>query len=350
MPGSVGKSMIFDRDTITRLLGSIEANRLVLLCRAGLSIPPPSNLMSAVRVSRACYDKYQHIKVLPPAMRDGIDQLAGHFHGTHEFESVFLGNLIPWRELVGEPNAGHAAVSDLLISRAADAALSANFDLLVEQWAMSRKIDLRGALDGREAMAFRSETSPLLKFHGCMLRGRDETLWTQAQLNEPKIADRIKACADWMRLELPGKDLLVVGFWTDWGYLNNVLADSLSATTFGSVTVIDTAAAADLQTKAPTLWATLTGGTATFRHLPASGADALLELRVAFSKVWLKKFYALADGIEDRRSARVAMEACRLGQVPHPRCLQFRPRQVWRNPNQPHRRSLWCCILLSWAC
>ena len=227
-------------------------------------------------------------------MRDGIDQLAGHFHGTHEFKSVFIGNLVPWRELVGEPNLGHAAVSDLLISGAADAALSANFDSLIEQWAWSRKIDLRGALDGPEAMAFRKEASPLVKFHGCLVRGRDETLWTQAQLAEPKIAARVTACSNWMRVELPGKDLLVVGFWTDWGYLNNVLADALNTTAFGSVTVVDIATIADLQTKAPTLWTTLTGGAASFLHVQASGADALAELRTAFSKVWLKKFYALA--------------------------------------------------------
>ena len=287
--------MIFDDETITRLLGSIEAHRLVLLCGAGLSIPPPSNLMSAVAVSRFCYDKYQPILVLPPAMRDRIDQLAGHFHGTHEFESVFIGSLVPWRDLAGEPNAGHAAVSDLLISRAADAALSANFDTLIEQWALSRKIDLRGALDGHEAMSFRTETNPLLKFHGCMIRGRDQTLWTQAQLAAPQMVDRIRACADWMRLTLPGKHLLVVGFWTDWGYLNDVVADSLNTMTFGSVTVVDLAAIADLQAKAPTLWARLTIGTTHFRHFQASGVDALTELRTASQKSGSKKSYALAE-------------------------------------------------------
>src|SRR5690348_8234340 len=140
--------MILDENTITRLLGSIEANNLILLCGAGLSVPPPSNLMSAVRVSRACYDKYKHTKILPPAMRDGIDQLAGHFHKTNEFTSVFIDTLVPWNELVGEPNEGHAAASDLLISRAVGAALSANFDPLIEQWAFSRKIAMQGALDG----------------------------------------------------------------------------------------------------------------------------------------------------------------------------------------------------------
>jgi hypothetical protein len=39
------------------------------------------NLMSAVRVARACYDKYRPIAVLPPALRDDIDALAGYFHG-----------------------------------------------------------------------------------------------------------------------------------------------------------------------------------------------------------------------------------------------------------------------------
>jgi len=287
--------MVLHDSILTRLLGAIDANRLVLLCGAGLSIASPSNLMSAVAVSRACYDKYQHIRALPAPLRDNVDQLAGHFHGTHEFESVFIGSLVPWRELTGEPNEGHAAVSDLLISRAADAALSANFDFLIEQWGTSKKVDLRGALNGQEAINFRSETNPLLKFHGCMVRGRERTLWTQAQLGDPDVAATIHACADWMRLTLPGKDLLVVGFWTDWGYLNNVIAKALSTMAFGSVTVVDIATTAELQAKAPTLWTTLTSGTANFRHCQGSGAEALSELRTAFSRVWLKRFYALAQ-------------------------------------------------------
>jgi hypothetical protein len=286
--------MSLDEQTITRLLGSIQANSLVLLCGAGLSIPSPSNLMSAVAVSRACYDKYQAIRVLPAHMRDGIDDLAGHFHGSHEFENVFIGGLVPWRELAGEPNEGHAAVADLLICRAAEAALSANFDFLIEQWAMRHKADLRGALDGHEAIAFQHETNPLLKFHGCMTRERNHTLWTQAQLAEPQISQRIEACANWMKLLLRGKDLLVVGFWTDWGYLNSVLENALSTVAFGSVTVVDTASSAELQTKAPALWATLNPENLSFQHFQMSGANALAQLRTAFSKVWLRRFFALA--------------------------------------------------------
>src|SRR5215469_1606830 len=118
----------------------MEANRLVLLCGAGLSIPPPSNLMSAVGVSRVCYDKYAPVAVLSPNLRDDVDLLSGHFYRTGEFESVFLGRLVPWNELVGEPNPGHAAIADLLISGGVNAALSANFDTMIEHWASEKKV------------------------------------------------------------------------------------------------------------------------------------------------------------------------------------------------------------------
>jgi hypothetical protein len=285
--------MIFDDPTRTRLLGSIEANRLVLLCGAGLSIPEPSYLMSAVQVSRTCYDKYLPIMALPVPMRDNVEQLAGHFYGNGEFESVFLGTLVPWNDLVGQPNKGHAAVADFLICKAVEGALSANFDPLIEHWANERKIAMSGALTGQEATTFGGDSGPLVKFHGCLVRDRNKTLWAQAQIAEPAIAARIASCSQWMGLTLPGKDLLVVGFWTDWGYLNDVIANALNVNPFGSVTVVDPKASADLQATAPTLWARLTGGTAHFQHVQASGADALEELRVAFSKVWVKKFYAL---------------------------------------------------------
>lgn len=300
--------MVLDPPIIDRLLGAIEANRLVLLCGAGLSIPAPSNLMSAVEVSRSCYDKYHAIRVLPMAMRDDIDQLAGHFYGNHEFESVFIDALVPWNDLVGAPNPGHGAVADLLISRAAYATLSSNFDLLIEQAAQLLKVALVGALDGREAVEFTKEANPLIKFHGCLTRRR-ETLWTQAQLLNPVIAARIDSCSQWMRLQLPGKDLLVIGFWTDWGYLNNVLADALDRGGFNSVTIINRADSADLEAKAPRLWAMLNAGTPNFRHAQGSSTEALEELRIAFSRFWLRRFYALGQPlILDAGLAYVAMD------------------------------------------
>src|ERR1700682_4970675 len=131
--------MILSDSLLTRLLGSIAADRLMLLCGAGLSIPPPSSLMSALVVSQTCYDAYQHIVVLPPNLRDNIDLLAGDFFCTGEVESVFIGTLVPWNDLVGKPNIGHAAMGDFLVTGAATAVLSANFDVLIEQWAAENK-------------------------------------------------------------------------------------------------------------------------------------------------------------------------------------------------------------------
>jgi hypothetical protein len=74
--------------TLQRILDSIEARNLVFLCGAGLSMAAPSNLMSAVGVSRACYDRYASTQVLPPALRDDIDKLAGHFFDYGRFESL----------------------------------------------------------------------------------------------------------------------------------------------------------------------------------------------------------------------------------------------------------------------
>jgi hypothetical protein len=282
-------------ETTTRLLASIQANNLVLLCGAGLSMPAPSNLWSAVRVTRSCYDKYAPTEALPAPMRDDPDALAGHFYGTGQFVSVFLGNLVPWNDLTGSPNAGHAAVADFLITRAAHAALSANFDTLIENAAAEGKVLLRGALDGQEAVAFTQLTNPLVKFHGCLVRDQSETLWTQQQMHRPLVQERIASCAAWMQLNLPGKDLLVVGFWTDWGYLNQILENALAVPAAGSVTVVDPSASAALQQKAPTLWATLTGLSARFEHIQESGHAVLEELRVGFSRVWLRKFFRLGQ-------------------------------------------------------
>lgn len=280
---------------LARLLGSIEADNLVMLCGAGLSVPAPANLLSAVRVSQICYDRWLPSGILPAALRNDIDALAGHFHTAGQFKSVFINALVPWNELVGTPNGGHAATADFLICRAVKATLSSNFDPLIEAWAMDKKVFLRGALTGQEASSpqFLRASNPLLKFHGCLVRDPEQTLWTQLQLPEAGIAERVQSCTDWMTLNLPGRDLLIVGFWSDWGYLNDVIANALAIGAATSITVVDPSTTLDLAAKAPSLWAKLSGTAAPFEHVQASGELFLTELRAEFSKVWARKFFAL---------------------------------------------------------
>jgi hypothetical protein len=206
---------VFEQATLSRLQDSIEANRLMLLCGAGLSIPAPNSLMSAVSVARHCFDKRTPHEALAPELREDIDALAGHFYQCGRLKDVFIDTLVPWDELVGDTNDGHAAVADLLICGAVSAALSANFDPLIELWCFRHKVALRGALNAVEAQEFSNSTSPLLKFHGCLTRGRRATLWTHNQLHDNEIAPTITSCTDWIRLNIANKDLLIVGFWTD---------------------------------------------------------------------------------------------------------------------------------------
>jgi len=252
--------------------------------------------MLAANVSQHCYREHLAIEALPPALEWDIDALAGHFHAAGNFQSYFINQLVPWGELAGKPNEGHAAVADFLLTGASPASLTANFDRLVEQWSERHKMDLRGALDGTEATQFSSVASPLLKFHGCMDRGRPDTLWTHGQLVEPRVQQRIESCRAWMTMNFPGKDLLIVGFWTDWGYLNEVLENLLETQAPASVTVIDPQETDRLEEKAPGLWAILSG-IPRFAHVRMSGDEALSELRSAFSGMWVRK--------QNRRGAEI---------------------------------------------
>lgn len=80
--------------------------------------------------------------------------------------------------------------------------------------------EFRASLDGDQANVQSTKHSPLLKFHGCQNLDPEETVWTKSQLIEPIIAGRIDKNRVWMAANLREKDLLVVGFWTDWAYLN----------------------------------------------------------------------------------------------------------------------------------
>jgi hypothetical protein len=292
----------------TKLLGAIETDTLVFLCGAGLSIPSPSNLLSAVTVSRHVYDEWQPVEALDPLLRDDLDRLAGYFYGKGDFEKVFL-RRVPWRDFVGVPNSGHAAIADFLICRAARSALSANFDGLIESWAGSHKVFIRGALTGQEAEQFDNVSRPLVKFHGCLQRDLERTLWTRPQLSEATIDARVKSCSEWMHVVVPGKHLVVVGFWTDWGYFNDVITAALSVAKAVSVTVIDPSTSAELEAKAPHLWTSLNSLSDVFEHVQVSADKALEDLRDAYSRAWARRFFGLGPAMMPAASGAPAVAA-----------------------------------------
>jgi hypothetical protein len=225
--GAILRGKGLDAGLTARLLTSMEAGRLVVICGAGISMAPPSSLPSARAVAHAWFDEYVTATNAncEPALRDDLERLAQYFAnlGGGVLGSIFIERFVPWRNFVRPPNPGHAAIADFLITGAAAGALSANFDALIERRAWDYGADFISSLDGDEATSRAAVHSPLLKFHGCSNRDRKRTVWTKSQLeNDPVIADRTRKSCRWIAANLREKDLLVVGFWSDWAYLATV--------------------------------------------------------------------------------------------------------------------------------
>ncbi len=272
----------------------MAVGRLVIVCGAGLSMAEPSSLPSARQVGTACFDK--HLMVDPdcdPALRDDLEAFAEKFVESGTLASVFINGLVPWALFVRPPNPGHAAVADFLVTGCVASAISANYDDLVERKARDLGADMVPALDGDEANRKAQGLSPLLKFHGCSMRDRDSTVWAPSQLtDDPVIRARIAKTKVWMAANLRNKDLLVVGFWSDWSYLNFVLAEAMTDVAPLSITVVDPTDEAALQAKAPLLWDLAHADLVQFFHVPLSGADVLDDLRRSFSKTMIRQVLA----------------------------------------------------------
>lgn len=282
-----------DADVKARLLASMDLGRLVLLCGAGLSMAPPSGLPSARRVAELAFDRYRLVvdPACDPGLRSDLEALAEHFAAQGTLRTVFIGDLVPWNEFVKPSNPGHAAVADFLITRAVAAGLSTNYDELIEQTARAYGVALKRALDGDEANAHAASQAPFLKFHGCAGRDAASTIWAPSQLTDPEIAGRIQKSKTWMAANLRERDLLVIGFWSDWDYLNGVLGDALTDVNPASIVLVDPISVAELEAKAPALWAVAHRPGVTFTHVRESGAEALDELRRAFSERFLAQVF-----------------------------------------------------------
>lgn len=204
-----------DVDLASRLLGSITAENLVIFCGAGLSMAPPSSLPSARALASDCYPKYERAigGTLPADARDDLDAQCRFAFGRGELQKLFISKLVNWRPFYRNPNKGHVALGDVLAIKAIRCVITTNFDTLVEEAAEDLGEDvLLGALDGAEAGVGRLH-QPYIKIHGCARRDRDNTLWCREQVvpGSP-LQTRIDSCKTWLRGNLNGRDLLLVGF------------------------------------------------------------------------------------------------------------------------------------------
>jgi hypothetical protein len=114
-------------------LDALHADRLAVLCGAGLSMASPSNLPSAAQLASEAKRKYDSTSgatrdPLPP----GIEEQAEFFFQRDELGTIYLRTLIDAHTFAGPPNPCHTAVADLLLVHAIQTAVSTNVDTLIE--------------------------------------------------------------------------------------------------------------------------------------------------------------------------------------------------------------------------
>lgn len=277
-------------DVAQRIFEAIAAGRLLVFCGAGLSMSTPSSLPSARQVADACAETYKFKTghALPAAILGDIEKIAKYFSDEGRFD-FFVDELVPWPLFKRESNAGHECVADLLICKVFDAGVTTNFDTLVENAASALgEKQFEPIIDKRE-VARATTHAPYLKLHGCMTRDHATTIWHRDQLSKPDIAATLDKFIKWLQHTVMGKDILFVGFWTDWAYLTEVLAENLASVSPQHVYVVDPVASAQLELKAPLLWKWAHGPGITFHHIEEKGADFLDELRQRWSRVFLSQ-------------------------------------------------------------
>ena len=322
---------------IARALDSLLAERLTLLAGAGLSMAAPSYLPSANAIAAAAKHKYDttHGASRPP-LPEGIEEQAEFFFKQGELASIYFRTLIDQNIFAAPPNDGHSAVADLLLVQGIETAVTTNVDFLIETAGQNLYGQIGTGLDQSQVAALSPRTSPLLKIHGCCQKDYDNMVWAPGQTSAPPVADRITSSAAWLSNRLLDRDLLIVGYWTDWDYLNQILQTVLDRVRPSKVIVVDPAEAATFQAKAPVLYAvgeTVQNG---FWHVRASGDTFLAALRMAFSKSYLRQVInSGAQEYQDRTGAAAPLEITEPPDVDNDALWRMRRDLEGCTPNQP---------------
>ena len=268
---------------------SLISGRLAILAGAGLSMASPSNLPSAARIALLAKQKYESIYgTSRAALPDGISEQADFFFSRGELSTVYFAVLVDPNSFAAPPNPGHAAIADLQLVQLVDLSITTNIDTLIEHAGATLYGQIFPCIDGAQLSTIPIGAASLLKVHGCIACDHDNTVWAVAQIGQPPISERIAKTRATLKDRLLNKDLLVVGYWTDWDYLNSVLDESLGLVNPSKVIVVDLADAATFPTKAPELYK-LGSRASSFMHVKVSGADFLAELRNRFSVSFVRQ-------------------------------------------------------------
>lgn len=269
---------------------SLLEDRLSLLAGAGLSMAAPSSLPSAKAIADAAKARYSAIygSTRPP-LADSVDEQAQFFFSNDELATFYFRILVDPHAFAGRSNLGHIAAADLLLIRAIQTAVTTNVDTLIEQAAGWLFGSISAGIDGDAMTMLSPDEPPLLKIHGCHHIDREHMVWAIGQLAVNPVADRVNSGAQWLEARLRDRDLVIIGYWTDWDYLNAVLERTLGTLRPSRIIVVDPGDPAQFEIKAPVLFALGQRAASAFLHVQASGAIFLDTLRMRFSSSFVRQ-------------------------------------------------------------
>lgn len=304
-----------DEQLKSRLLDSMAANRLVTFTGAGLSMAQPSEVPSAWTLAQSCAGVYERDfgETLAAPCHTDIERLAEYFADRRQLESVFLGSVIEKTDIglfMRKPNKGHEAIADMLACSAIEANVSTNVDTLIEVAAENLGEPIaRIAVTRNEAVSGTQFHKPHVKLHGCFRRSMRETLWCREQITRPPFDSRIGDFSQWLPNVLLDKDVVFVGFWTDWAYLNRVFEEIVGHSIPRLMILVNPSEFTVLEQKAPILSSFVDRPQTEFVHVRESGADFLDELRRGmgerFMRILLNRGVSTYETILGTRPTRI---------------------------------------------
>lgn len=280
-----------DDELLQELVTRLTNEQLVFWVGAGVSMGGGAPLPSAPALTNDCASKYQQEfgQVLPLEATDGLESLTEYFYNSDNLVRTFIHRLVPWERFRnGEPNQSHIALADTILSGSAPLVISTNYDNRIETAARNLgEQDFVANLDISEPEPIAH--SRLLKIHGCADRDRNATFWCQQQRTDSPIRERLDSAVHNLPGILLNKDLVLVGYWTDWVHMYSAICEILGGCEPQKVYVVNPASDEELAEMAPELWAWLNQKNHQILHLYSD--DFFSSLRREYSASSIRKAF-----------------------------------------------------------
>ena len=249
----------------------------------------PSSIPSAAQLAASAKQKYDaYFGAERPPLPESIDDQAKFFFARGELSTVYLRTYVDSHAFSSKPNPGHYAIADLLLVRGISTAVSTNVDMLIEFSGNMLNGQIAVGVSRDEVARVLPDKSPLLKIHGCWSRP-EGTIWATDQICQEPTRSRVNECGHWLEVRLLDRDLLIVGYSTDWNYLNQVLESAIGTVSPTRVIVVDPCESETFAEKAPMLYELGQRASMEFCHVRCSGDEFLSGLRVNFSRMFVRR-------------------------------------------------------------